>query len=394
MKNICVVVDNELNYDVRVLREIRILQEQYEVHVVCYGVKGKKYSPIEGVILHRIRINNFLIGKLFFLSNFIPLFGLIWTRKISKIIKSIELHAIHAHDLYMSKIVYKAILKSKSKVPFILDLHENYPEAVKHYNWTKGFLRNLIAQPHKWTKVEKEYLSYPEKLIVLSADYRKIILEKYNFLKEYNVIDIPNVPEIKSFGKISKVDLKFDPDNLIFFYFGGIAERRGIFETIEAFTTIVKANGNAKLLLIGPVDKVDRKRFFELISNTEISESIIYIPWIDLSALPSYMNIAHVGLAPFEKNDQHESGIANKIFQYMYGSLAILASDCKPQRELIQQENSGLIFFSQDELISKMNYFIQNKDIAIQMGENGKKALSEKYNISLYKTKMLNFFQF
>ena len=55
----------------------------------------------------------------------------------------------------MSKCVYDANKKNKYKCKLILDLHENYPEVIKTYNWTKGLIRNIIVRPNIWKKKRK-----------------------------------------------------------------------------------------------------------------------------------------------------------------------------------------------------------------------------------------------
>ncbi len=47
--NIGVVVDNDLNDDKRVLREIEILKEAgHRIFVLCFGFNTRDYKPIEG----------------------------------------------------------------------------------------------------------------------------------------------------------------------------------------------------------------------------------------------------------------------------------------------------------------------------------------------------------
>ena len=80
--------------------------------------------------------------------------------------------------------------------------------------------------------------------------------------------------------------------------------------------------------------------------------NINHIPWIDLSELPSYLNSIDICVCPLIKNAQHESGIANKIFQYLFGAKAIIASDCLPQQQLIESFNCGLVYANEYEFLA------------------------------------------
>ena len=147
-----------------------------------------------------------------------------------------------------------------------------------------------------------------------------------------------------------------------FLYFGIIAERRGIFDVIQVFNEVLKRKYRFKLLLIGPVDKSDKKKFKDLISSSPINKYVQHIPFIKLSKLVSYLNISDVSLAPFIKNKQHDSGVANKIFQYMYGRNPIIASNCKSQSLLIKQFDCGLVYSDNNDFVKKLFFYRKSRN--------------------------------
>ncbi len=347
--NIGVVVDNDLNNDKRVLREIDILRETgYEVFVLCFGFTSKVYIRVEGVSITRIRISRKLKNILFFFLNFIPVYEYIWASSIKKFIKANNLQVLHVHDLYMAKAGRMGIKKSGKVIPMILDLHENYPYAVTTYNWTKGRLRSLFSQPLKWQKKEKEYLGYADRIIVLSEDFRDTLTERYPELPKALFTALPNVPDLAQAELNRPVTpaVSFERKGPVLFYFGVVAERRGIFDVLSVFEQLSAENHPSVLLIIGPVDKKDSRRFFKIINSEQLHDRVNYIPWIDGSELPAYLEITDICLAPFQKNPQHESGVANKIYDYMLGKKPVIASDCKPQKRLIEKYHCGIIYSS------------------------------------------------
>ena len=65
-----IVVDNELNSDIRVLREIGILKEYgFEVSVLCFGFRKSYSNPIDKANIIRINIPRKLKDILFFALN-------------------------------------------------------------------------------------------------------------------------------------------------------------------------------------------------------------------------------------------------------------------------------------------------------------------------------------
>jgi glycosyltransferase involved in cell wall biosynthesis len=273
----------------------------------------------------------------------------------------------------------------------ILDLHENYPFTVRTYNWTKGFLRRLISRPEKWKINEPEYLGFANRIIVLSNDFRDELLKQYPKLGKDTFIVLPNVPDLSKpeYNTKGIVSNPFRQGFPIIFYYGVIAERRGIFDALEVFTNLVKEGCNVNFLLIGPVDKKDYHLFTKFIGADLITNRIHYIPWIEAKEFPDYLRISDICLAPFHKNPQHESGVANKIYEYMLGGKPIIASNCKPQQTLIEKHNCGLIFQNRTEFHDAIVKLLNNKPLREVMGENGKNAVLREYNTEIVKENLI-----
>jgi glycosyltransferase involved in cell wall biosynthesis len=392
-----IVVDNDLNNDIRVLREIEILRrQQYAIFALCFGFRRSYNNAPKQISVTRIRIQGKLKDTLFFLLNTIPVYEWLWAGRISKFIKSNKIEILHVHDLYMAKAAHRGIEKSGKNIPLILDLHENYPFTVRTYNWTKGFLRSMISKPEAWGKKEKEYLGYATRIIVLSDDFKVSLLSRYPELSDNLFTVLPNVPDLlqTSNNNNGVIELPFSQKYPVIFYYGVIAERRGVFDALEVFINLVKENHKVNFLLIGPVDKMDKDRFMSFVNMELLSGRIHYIPWINSTDLPGYLNTIDICIAPFHKNPQHESGVANKIYEYMLGSKPLVVSNCLPQQNLIEKHKCGLVFETRSELSKQLIKLINDSDLRDELGKNGLAAVQNYYNtgnveknlISLYKT--------
>jgi glycosyltransferase involved in cell wall biosynthesis len=390
-----IVVDNELNSDIRVLREIGILKENgHKIFVLCMGF-GKSYeNPIPGITLERIDISKKIKDILFFILNTIPLYEWMWAFRIRKFIIRHNIELLHVHDLYMSKSARVGINRSGKIIPLILDLHENYPFTVKTYNWTKGFFRSRIARPLKWIKKEPEYLGYANRIIVLSTDFRDLLLGRYPQIKKENFTVLPNVPDLSSIEQSAGVAAvsPFPQKYPLILYYGVIAERRGIFDAIKVFTDLVAENFPVNLLFIGPVDKKDKPLFQELINQAALKGRIYHIPWIDAIDLPSYLALSDICIAPFHRNPQHESGIANKIYDYMLSGKPLIVSDCKPQRELVEKHECGLVFSDIKGMKEAIITLAANPELRNRMGNNGQAGVKKEYNTGVIKERLFNLY--
>ena len=387
-KNIGIVVDNEFYGDIRVRHQAHILAESYNVYVLCFAYHKNKKVPTqntlnENIVVHKIYIKRKIKNILFGLQNTFPFYDYFWAFHIKKFINKYELVSIHVHDLYLA---FAGSL-AKSNKPLILDLHENYPEAIMNYKWSQSFFKKLFARPQRWKKIEQQLLSYPDKIVVTNEQYKNALLEKYPILKKEKFFVFENVPDIKQFKNHQINKTIFDKkEKFIVFYFGVISERRGILTSIKAIESLFQQYPFLHLLLIGPIDNAERKMFSKVLRR----DFVTHYPWKDISLLPSYLAISDICICPIVKNEQHDTCFANKIFQYALCEKAIISSDCIPHKEFIEQNECGLIFHSEDcdDLAKKIEFLLLNAEKSKLLGTNGKRAVESKYDTQYIKNKL------
>lgn len=379
--NIGVVVDNEFDHDHRVQKEIRLLQEDgHTVFVLCFDFK-KVYKSYPNIKVTRVRIPKKLRDLFVLLSTNFKFYEGLWRKHIANFITTNQIDALHVHDLYLAKAAKKGIEDSKRAIPLTLDLHENYPAAINSYEWAIKGWRKYVVQPQKWYQKEGDYLKYANRLIVLSNSFKQDLLKRFPFLNANSIYVHPNMPDFESFQAFEKNDyaVEFESKLPTLFYFGVVAKRRGIMDILPWMIELLEDGNQFHTLIIGPTDKADKVEFQNYLNHPILKKHITYIPWADVKYLPAYLKKITVGLAPFQVNAQHDSGVANKLFQYMYGEIPILATKCKAQEELIESANCGLLYDTKEEFKTALKRLIANPTLRQELGENGKKKLLELY---------------
>ena len=369
-KNIGIIIDKDFKNDIRVSGEAKILSKKYNVFVLNCEKK------------------NWFLKFFFFIQTTIPLYDYFWAFHIKRFIKKHNLCSIHVHDLYLAKAGFLA----KGKLPLIVDLHENYPEAVLNYKWTQTTIKKFLSQPIKWSKKERTLLSYADAIIITNEHYRIALQKKYPELTDEKVFVYENVPDLAAFQSYPIYDNVFEKkNNFILFYFGVIAERRGILTLIKAVEILKPKYPELRLLLIGSVDKEESRVFKPLLNKSFITHH----NWIDISFLPSYINFVDVCVCPIIKNEQHDTCFPNKIYQYALFGKPIIASNCLPQKDFIMKYNCGVIYKSEDisELSEKIEECINNPNLCNFWGENGKKSIQESCNLESIKDRLLNLYE-
>jgi len=384
-KRIGVILDAEFTIDIRVLNEVNYLKSAgYEIHILCPAFDGQALrEEFQGVTIHRFRLSRTLKNKLFGLMNTVPFYEWLWIREIRKFVQVVSPDYLHAHDLFMSKSAYKG---GSGIIPVVLDLHENFPAAVQAFVWSTRFPHRLLSRPADWRRKEHEYLSYASRIIVLKNSFKESLTRLYPDLNPANLYEYPNVPDLEQMRNFAiKADIFPKDGRFVLFYFGGIGARRGIFTCFEAIKILSGQIPSVHLLLIGPVDGHEQAIFREYLTDPVLKEKVTHYEWKELSDFPSYTLASDVCLSPIIKDDQHESGVANKVFQYMLFARPLIVSDCAPQIEIVEGNRCGLVFQNRNaaDLAEKISILYHNPELRAEMGERGKQAVLEKYNLEI-----------
>ena len=380
------ILDNEYLTDARVPNEARFLARHgHEVHVLCVSFDNRPHcETVEGVNIVRFGMSRRRKNRLFGIVNTFPLYNWLWAVRIKDFIINYKIEVLHVHDLYMIKPAFLA--NRKYRLPVTLDLHENYPAAVKGYTWANSFPRKILVRPNRWKTKELRYLSYADNIVVLSEAYRQTLCAAYPSLCIKRFVVYPNVPDVGWFQSLPVDRTVLGSDvGFVLLYFGVIGIRRGMVICFEALKQLIPHIPEVKLLLIGPVDKADEKLFNHYLNDKVIKNHIIYHSWKDVKELPSYITASNVCLAPFINSPQIESGISNKVFQYMLFERPVLLCDSKPHQMLVNETQCGCIFRDQDiiDFVNTVLKLYHNPEIRQEMGLNGKKAVMEKYNLDV-----------
>ncbi|MGC8865733.1 MAG: glycosyltransferase family 4 protein [Bacteroidales bacterium] len=392
--NISMLLDNEFKADPRVNNEAMMLAKAgHQVHIICLNFgKQKPFEQKGNIYIHRLFIPEKIKKTIFLLQFIVPLFQWFWFLKSRNIIRKYKIGAIHAHDLYMARPAL--MLKRFLHLSVILDLHENYPAALDAYTWAHKFPARWIYKAEWWINIEFRLLSGADAIIVLSRTYKDTLRSKYPSLSNEKFFIYPNVPVLQEFNKYPTYNghYEFMKEGFWMVYFGVIGKRRGILDVLRALR--IADNPSIHLLLVGPIDKHDKEEFSIELEYFSQSKQVVYFPWKDISELPSMLYYAHLALSPLVKNPQHESGVANKVFQYMLMGKALLVSDCEPQVELVEEFGCGLSFEASnlDDLVGKITWAYDNQEKLDEMGARGRRAVLEKYNSDYQYQPLLDFY--
>jgi len=374
------ILDDVFPPDPRVENEaITLINGGYDVFLFCLHNGNQKTNDlINGIKIRRYKFSK-LTYKLSALSYNLPFYKMIMTPKISHFIKENAIDVLHIHDIRIAGAVFSSNKKHQLKI--VLDLHDNIPENMKFYPHLQKFPGKYIISPKKWKKKEKEFILKSDKIITVSPNFAKDIIEKNNIEKEKMIL-VPNTVR-KSFFKeaiYSDVIKEKYSNKYVVLYLGDTNIRRGLLTAIRATEFLSKQIANFKLVIVGSntTDSILKEETKKL----NLESFIDFEGWQDVSLFPSYIVASNICISPLYRSIQHDVAYANKIFQYMSFGKPILVSNAIAQKEIVERVHSGLVHEekNKDDFSSKVLELYQNKEKAEELGKKGKQFIENEFS--------------
>jgi glycosyltransferase involved in cell wall biosynthesis len=166
-------------------------------------------------------------------------------------------------------------------------------------------------------------------------------------------------------------------------YLGGMSRIRGLVELVEAFAIVARKHPRWRLQLVGsyrPASFEDELR--DLAHRLGIAENVEFVAWVPYEEKERLSSQAAMGLITYLPYPNNTSCLPNKLFDYMLVGLPVIASDFPLYREVVEPNRCGLLVdpARPEEIARAMGYLIEHPDEARQMGENGRRAVIERYN--------------
>ena len=280
----------------------------------------------------------------------------------------------HFHDpaLIISGLLLKAFGKK-----VIYDVHEDYKSKILSKHYIPRFLRRPLA--YLFDLFEKNISKVFDAIVVVD-DYLQSRFRHRRVVKVANFPPIIEIPRQKQ------------NDEFVFVYAGGISKDRGISKVIQALDFLGDYRGKIKIILAGPIEEKDIKQAVE---NNPLIDYVGYLPWREVLKIYSVSDVGLLLLQPVPAYIYITTETPVKLFEYMLAGLAVLSTDFPSFKKLIEGNKCGICVDSTSprEIADAMKYLIEHKEEARKMGENGRRAVIERYNWEKESEKLLKLYK-
>jgi glycosyltransferase involved in cell wall biosynthesis len=251
----------------------------------------------------------------------------------------------------------------------IYDAEEDLPRHIKEKEWLPFFIRTLVS-----FFVEKFMLKILAKYDGLISPHLHVI----DYLKKINknVYYVVNFPHLNNFNDFSFS--QYNSRSNLMCYTGTVYYYSNQFVILDAIKNIA----DVKYEIAGHIDH----GYLEQLSLHDSFPKFVFhgrLPWDQLKYFYSKFKIGIV-VYDYKLNLGWKQGSfgTNKIFEYMESALPFICTDFDLWKAIIDEYDCGICVQPGNEfqIANAINFLLTNPERAYQMGQNGRKAVIEKFN--------------
>ena len=201
----------------------------------------------------------------------------------------------------------------------------------------------------------------------LIEEAKKVVSDKDYFL-------FPTFSDLNIF--LNEKNKRFD--NFILFV-GHLEKVKGIKYLIRAFSEIEKEFPDFKLVIIG---KGSERQNLELMANQlVVKDKIEFKGKLSLKETKDIMKNCYCLVLP-----SLSEGLPRVLMEAMALEKPIIGSRVAGIPDLIKDNENGFLFekSNSNELVKKLRVLLNNRDLAIKMGQKGKKIIENKFSNEKY----------
>ncbi|MDN5339315.1 MAG: hypothetical protein PWQ30_424 [Euryarchaeota archaeon] len=367
--HICMLTTTHQPYDGRIFeKEAKSLAKEHDVTIIAPSASGgvRKDGGVKIVAVRK------------------PASNLLHPLTLWRVLRAglgEECDVIHCHE--PDALLVALLLKAVKGRKVVYDVHEHWPSEIP---FDLG-----IPNSSGIAKVLESLLSRGEVLLARFADEKIAVSESVaerfcrNGTKPVIISNcsiasqVPPAPRTKS-----NCNVVYMAGNMQLFH--------GIRECIQAMSQVAATVPEVSLTFVGNV----REDIGAIAAKTNPRPEITMTGYLPYREMYEILCEGSIGLLAFQPHYYNAYiGLPNKLFDYMLCGLPVVASDFPEIRNIVGETGCGMLVdpTDPDAIAEAIVYLLEHPDEAQRMGENGRKAVLERYNWGEMEKRLLEVYR-
>ena len=344
--------------------------KRHEPYLFSSAFAGRPDEEIlEGVHMKRIRSN--LIDRILFAITHFKNSDHHYVYRVAEEIKKLKIKIMHVRN----RPLYMPYLRKLLGKEVILILHEHNQNIAD--TLSKKTALSVLNSIDAYIGVSKFTMDHE-----ITNKYPQFSHKSYYILNGVDTEKFGPVWERKE--EALALRKKYDLQNSkVILFVGAIRERKGIHHLIKAMKRVILKHPEAKLIVAGgSAENIEPTDIFAKKVKKEaenLGENCRFLGFIPSSEIPKIYLLGDIFVGP----STWEEPFGLVFAEASASGLPVIASRKGGIPEIIQDGISGLLIddpSNTDDFAEKIIYLLENEEIAIKLGQAGRKTIEEKFS--------------
>jgi len=358
MKKVCHLTSAHPRYDTRIfVKECQSLAKEYQVSLIVADSKGNETK--DGIAIYDVGKSRGRLNR-FFKS----------TYRVYKKALALDSDIYHFHD---PELLWVGLKLQRAGKRVIYDAHEDIELQVLSKEYLSFSVRKVLSVVLRYFQA---YCMRRFSAVVCATSFIQNKFEK----DSKRAIAVNNFPVIRELE--SQMAWSERQDKIC--YIGALSEVRGIKELVCALDYLE----DVELDLAGT--------FFNTAFEKEVKslnswKRVNYLGFVGRNEIKKILESSKIGIVTLHPIVNYQDALPVKMFEYMLAGIPVVASDIALWKSIVDEAECGVCVdpYNPKEIAQAIQKLMDNQELASQMGENGKRAVVEKYNWAKEEEKLL-----
>jgi len=360
---ICHVVSVDITLKFLLLGQLNFLQKEgYDVYAVCSPGKWVKEIKQQGIRIKTIEIKRKIS----------PFFDLVTLWKLFFYFRKEKFNIVHTHTPKPG--LLGQLAAKLAGVPIIINtVHGLY------FQKDSSFIKRMffIFMEKVGAKCSTLIFSQNKEDIQTMVNEKISSEEKIKYLG--NGVDIDKFNSLKfseEFIADKKIKLGIEDNLKIVGTIGRLVKEKGYLELFSAFKIVLEKFPKTLLLIVGP-EEPEKKDALKtsVVKNYGIENNVLFL--VERSDVDEIYPLMDVFVLA-----SHREGFPRTIIEAMASTKPVIATNIRGCRDAVENGVTGKLVPVDDsvKLAEEIIYFLNNPDVAKQMGGNGRKKAEKEFD--------------
>jgi glycosyltransferase involved in cell wall biosynthesis len=378
--SVCKVWQVEYPWDVRAEKvALAITLAGHHVNLVARNRTGlPQVEQLREATVHRLASWRWAPSWFNAASMVAAFFNPRWFRHILRVARRTHADVILCRDLPLA--ITSVVVGRRLGIPVVLDMAENYPAMLQS--------RRSTGRAKPWDALVRNpaVARLIERWVVARVDAILVVVEESRDRLTGMGVPPERIALVCNTPPLARLDTRPATHNddrtapLTAVYLGRVEEQRGIGTLLDAVSQLRAAGFPVALTIYG-----DGKDFALYRARAQAlglgPPSVVFRGQVPNDLALTELAEADVGIIPHWRDEQFDTTLPNKIFDYMAAGLPVVTSDATPLRRIVEATGCGRVFRDRDAAgLAQALRELGDAAVRRMAGERGRAAIRTTYN--------------